>query len=424
ILRAGLVAVPINVKLSNKQVHSILEQSNCILVFSDLEAENYFSDSLEIVRFGLAFDNFLIPGTFESIFPSDTESALILYTSGSTTQPKGVVLSHKNFGWKISATAKEIINVVSANNFIHFVLGPLCHMNGLSSAEVILAAYGTILISPDFDPIVFAKALEKYKVASFSCVPTMLAMLFEATDTSQYDLSSVKFINCASAPLTDKLLAQIKKYFPNPVCKIQNNYGLTEVGPRLFGRHPLGIPTPDLSVGFPIPGIDYRIINEILQIRSPSIMVGFHKPIENSLTPDGYYITNDLFRIDENGFYFFVGRADDMFVCGGQNIFPSSIECALEQNPSVALAFVISLPDSIKGEKPYAFVILNKFAKTSEEDLKIFLQRELPYNAQPRRIWRLAQIHLSGTNKIDKKFLKILAQQNLNSVTTEFNCPF
>lgn len=387
ILKVGAIAVLINIKLPEIQKDYILEDSHASMVLHD---------------FPVIDKN--VTSTFESHQPNDTDPAFILYTSGSTSTPKGVIIGHRH-KWIIEQKAKH----PNAPKRIAIVAAPFYHMNGLSNAETLISGHGTMVLMPKFEPTGFVKAIEQHKVNSVTGVPTMLSMIIEDKNIiNNVDMSSVKHIGLASAPFSKNLFESLKKLFPNAM--IQNSYGLTEVNPGLFGPHKT-LPTPDLSVGYPINGISYRIVDGILQIKSPSMMLGYTNTESRNITEDGYFITNDLFKIDENGFYFFLGRADDMFTNGGNNVFPRQIESVLEEHPNVMSSAVIGLEDEIKGVKPFAFVVLS--IDTDEEILKQHVLKFLPPYCCPKKIWKIDTMPLTGVNKINKKLLKEQAQNDL-----------
>ena len=144
----------------------------------------------------------------------------------------------------------------------------------------------------------------------------------------------------------------------------------------------------------------------VLQVKTPAVMNGYHGQPEATrrvFTEDGYYITGDIFRRDADGFHTFVGRADDMFVCGGENIYPGQVEKVLEQHPAVEQACCIPVPDDIKGTKPVAFVIPKAGAQVDEDTLKRHALALAPAYMHPRRVWIVEAFPLAGTNKIDRK---------------------
>jgi long-chain acyl-CoA synthetase len=150
----------------------------------------------------------------------------------------------------------------------------------------------------------------------------------------------------------------------------------------------------------------------VLEQRCPGLMNGYwNRPeLPPPVTEDGFYVTGDVFRRDADGFHFFVGRADDMFVSGGENIFPGEVEKLLETHPAVEQSAVIAVDDAIKGQKPVAFVVLRPGAAADEAALKAHVLANAPAFMHPRRVWFLRRLPLSGTNKVDKAALAALAR--------------
>jgi acyl-CoA synthetase (AMP-forming)/AMP-acid ligase II len=280
-------------------------------------------------------------------------------------------------------------------------------MNGLSVLETALLGNGTVVLLPFFEVNSFVDLIETYAVNLITSVPSMMATVVNLLKTTKKDMSSVRQIVMASAPVSKKLYQEVKEMFPLANVKIA--YGITEVGPGIFGKHPT-LATPDMSVGYPLPEIEYRLVNSILEIKSPSMLDGYTN-FAAKLTNDGYFVTGDIFSIDENGFYFFQGRADDMFVSGGHNIYPSKIEEILQSNDYVDSATVIGLPDDIKGYKPYAFVKLK--SKDAMLSVKQHAQENLPIYEMPRQFFEIEVWPLSPIGKVDKKALISLAEKLL-----------
>ncbi len=157
----------------------------------------------------------------------------------------------------------------------------------------------------------------------------MIAMMLREPRFEQADVSSVESIRMGSAPVSESLMRAVRKAFPDAA--IINAYGTTEAGPVVFGKHPDGLETPALSVGCSHAKVELRLRGDgepeqgVLEIKCPALMNGYHNrpDLESPMTQDGFNITGDVFRRDDDGFYFFVGRSDDMFVSGGENIYPS-----------------------------------------------------------------------------------------------------
>jgi acyl-CoA synthetase (AMP-forming)/AMP-acid ligase II len=239
------------------------------------------------------------------------------------------------------------------------------------------------------------------------------------------DLSSVEFLRMGSAPVSQSLMDAIHRTLPKAA--VTNAYGTTEAGPVVFGTHPKGLPQPEMSVGYPYPEVQLRLIGEngkpsdhgVLEMKSPAIMNGYHNrpDIVPPITGDGFYNTGDVFRRDENGFYFFVGRTDDMFVSGGENIFPGEVEKMLETHPDVVQACVVPVEDDIKGTKPVAFVVKREGSHINEESLKAYALKNAPAYQHPRSIWFVDSLPLASTNKLDRNALRVLADSKLQRGT-------
>jgi acyl-CoA synthetase (AMP-forming)/AMP-acid ligase II len=394
-LRLGAVPILINSKLTESQIQNILTSSQSKLVFTDTN----YKFHIETINFKNNFKQFLNFGNFDCITPNDTDIAFILYTSGSSGTPKSIEIIHKNHIWAITRNAQYD---PWSNKRTSLISAPLYHANGLTTFEGSFFGQSTIVLLPKFDSLACIQAIEKYRVDTMYCVPAMLSMMFQTTAIEQSDVSSLRQIRSASSHISQKLADTVKRYFPN--ASIFNSYGTTEVGPALFAPHPDGIPRPATSVGYPAKGIKYRIVDGILQIKSPSMILNNNK--NQSFTEDGFFITNDLFKVDDNGFYYFLGRADDMFKCGGNSVYPTQVEEILESHPAVLSAAVIGIEDDIKGYKPYAFVVVRKDTTIDELELKQYVLDQGPAYQHPRRIWFIDEFPVLAGYKIDKEKLK------------------
>jgi acyl-CoA synthetase (AMP-forming)/AMP-acid ligase II len=302
------------------------------------------------------------------------------------------------------------------------IAAPLYHMNALSLSLLVCASGGTAIMLPQFRARQYIEAITRYRCTWLTAVPPMIAMaLRESAALAKADLSSVRVIRMGSAPLNDALVAQIRRLLPN--ARILNAYGTTEGGPVVFSAHPSGLSTPVSSVGYPHPQVEVRLAGDeapdrgVLQMKSPALMLGYHNrpDVPSPITEDGFYETGDVFLRDENGFFHFIGRTDDMFVCGGENIFPREVEIVLETHPDVAQACVVPVEDDIKGQKPVAFVVTKPGSAAQEDSLKHYVLANAPAYQHPRRIWFVDEMPLATTNKVDRNMLKIWAE----SRTTE-----
>lgn len=418
--RAGLVAVPVNWRFPAATVDYVLGNSGAALVFCDQARRAAVPAGIPaIVMGGAEWNALLDPGPFEPVVPEPAEPALFLYTSGSTGKPKGVVLSHQSHLWVVEQRLKG----ADISQERALIAAPLYHMNGLALAQLCCAAHITVVLLPQFQARDYLKAIGDHRVTWITGVPPMMAMLLQERDLlAVTDTSSVRHVRCGSAPTSPALLEAIRGAFPQ--ARFVNGYGTTEAGPVVFGPHPEGIPTPPLSVGYPHPAVQLRLrasdgsigAEGVLEQKCPAQMNGYwNRPdIKPPLTEDGFYITGDVFRRDENGFHFVIGRVDDMFISGGENIFPSEVEKVLETHPGVEQSAVIPVPDDIKGTKPVAFVVRSAGAAIDEAAVKAHALAHAPAFMHPRRVWFLDALPLMGTNKIDKAQLAAWARERLD----------
>lgn len=420
IMRAGLVAVPVNFRFPKATIDYIVHDAGAKLVLCDAKRFDSAPKDLPRIRFdAAAFADFLKPGPFAAIATEPGEPALFLYTSGSTGRPKGVVLSHRSHIWVVQQ--RMAAQDMSRHRFL--IAAPLYHMNALAMSQLAHAAHATVILLPRFTAQLYLQAIEDYRCTWLTAVPPMIAMMIgEKERLAKTDLSSVEFLRMGSAPVSQSLMDSIHRALPKAA--VTNAYGTTEAGPVVFASHPKGLPQPEMSVGYPHPKVQVRLIGEdgrssdlgVLEMKSPAIMNGYHNrpDIPPPITADGYYVTGDVFRRDGNGFYFFLGRTDDMFVSGGENIFPSEVERMLESHPDVIQACVVPVDDEIKGTKPVAFVVKRQDSDLDESALKTFALENAPAYQHPRSIWFVDNLPLASTNKLDRSALRALAAQKLS----------
>jgi len=410
IMRAGLVAVPVNFKFPKETVEFIIADSGAKLVFCDGPRRTAVPSGAPALVFGNERD-FLSPGEFAAVTPRTGEPAMFLYTSGSTGVPKGVVLSHQSHLWVVETR----LGAQDLSHHRYLIAAPLYHMNALSLVQLATAAHASVVLLPQFRAVDYIEAIPGYRCTWLTGVPPMMAMMLrEKERLARADLSSVQFIRMGSAPVSESLMAGLKTAIPH--ASITNAYGTTEGGPVVFGPHPDGFPQPELSVGYPHPKVRTRLVDlkgkqsdsGELEMWSPALMNGYHNRPElpSPFTPDGFYRTGDVFRRDGNGFHFFTGRTDDMFVSGGENIYPGDVERMLERHPDIAQACVVPVDDDIKGQKPVAFIVRKSGAALSEDDVKHFALAHAPAYQHPRAVWFVDALPLSSTNKIDRAALK------------------
>ncbi len=412
IMRAGLTAVPINFRLARDTVTYIFGDAAIKATVVDSARRSLVPEGVAVIALdahpGIPFAQFLNPGAFQPTIPAGEEIAKILYTSGSTGRPKGVPLTHAGQLW---ALGKDVEAGDAMFQDRTLIVAPTYHKNGLFFSMVALANGLTIVSLPRFDARTYLEAAARYRATILSGIPTMFALMARERDLlDRLDLSSIRSVTIGSAPLTDALITKVQAIFPN--ASIQNGYGTTEAGPSVFGAHPQGVPCPALSLGYPFPDIEWRLDGPspdegVLHLKTPATMPGYlNLPgVTAERLRNGWYDTGDIMQRDEHGFFAFVGRADDMFICGGENIYPGEVEKLLERCPGVLQAAVVPAPDEIKGQIPVAFVVRLTGATVSTEEIKAFSLREGPAFSHPRFVIIKDRIPVAGTHKVDRRLL-------------------
>lgn len=429
-IRAGGVAVPVNSTLSVDSHRDILDDCGARhLLASDGPAASVRA----LVDGGLVETAVQVDGDGDAVADYESwlsaqssdrpdvevdvdEAAWQAYTSGSTGKPKGVLIPHRML-LRDARLVSQAMFVEPSDRVI--VSTPLFHMNasgvGLLPA---LASGASAYVLPGFDPERVLSGIERYSCTYITGVPAMYKLLLaHHAAGGQRDLSSLRTILCGSAPMPPTLLDKLLEVFPSAT--FSEGYGLTEVGPVAtlvpkMGLRKLG------SIGLPFPGFEIRVVGPAgedlpagetgeLWLRTECMTLGYHhRPTEDErrFRDDGWFATADLVMVDEDGWLYFRGRADDRMNVGGENVYPAEVEGILIQHPSVRDASVVAQEHETKGEAPVAYVVLEAGADLAEEELKAFFLERGPAYAHPRQIVFLNALPLSGTGKVDRKSLQ------------------
>ena len=414
VAQAGYTIVPINYKIPKDQLEYCLQDSNTDIIFYEREFRDLVPNkykSYEILS--PEYENLF--NYFPFIRPQWDKDKVnsIIYTSGTTGLPKGVISTYENKMW----TNMHFVQGSKGGQTTYLHVSPLYHLAGvhglintvsLSSSEQL-----TTVIVPRFDARQFIKLIEKYKVNDLRLVSPMMAMILAERDLlSVTDVSSVRTVYLTSSHAPEKMQREMKAFFKG-INTVNNPYGLTETGP-IFGPHPKGIPKPIGSVGYPYDDVEVRIVDGVLQVKSKGILTGYHNKSDiykKSMTEDGFFITGDLFRTNKYGFYFYMGRSDDMFKSGGEKIYPTEIEAIIDRHPDVAMSAVVGVEDDIKGYKPYAFVQLRGNAIPGvEQKIKDFAISNVATYQIPRQVWIVDSLPRTQIGKIDRRVLTDMAK--------------
>lgn len=412
---AGLVFVPLNTKLPAETQAYILDDADVQLVISDRERAPLVPPEMPHIVIGTpewsqlcAADPLPSPAAV-----ADHDIAVQIYTSGSTGRPKGVLLTHRNITFTVTEYGAAMPGEVM------LVSAPLYHKNASMSSKLAFVNGGTVVLLPGFTATGYIDAITEHRVTMCSGVPTMFALVTAeiaarvAAGEPVPDLSSVQRAFIGSAPLTEALYDDVQRLLPDAV--VSNGYGTTEAVLE-FGPHPDGKPRPKISVGHAHPKVELRLVDPAtgqdadageLWVRSPGVMAGYHNlpDVNAERLTDGWYHTGDLMTRDADGWYFFVGRVDDMFVCAGENIYPDAVEQRLEQHPAVHQAVVVPVPDELKGQLPAAFVRIEPGHELTADEVKRHALATGPAYEHPRHVWFVDEIPLASTAKIDRNGL-------------------
>lgn len=415
-MRAGCVVLPVNIKLPRETLDKVLAIGEARLVFCDSSTQALCPPGTRTVVLGGAgdggYDAFRDPGPFESWRPATDDIAFQPYTSGTTGVPKGILTSH---GAAFSGITARIFPGWAPDTASRAIIAhPLYHKNAMLAVKSAFVNGGSLVIQERFDVEPYLRAIERYGVTHLQTVPTMMAMIMARPEALEAtDRSSVRFILIGSAPVSEKLLDQVQAAFPG--ARIRNGYGLTEAGVAIFGDRVDGPPTPPTSIGAVLPDSEVRLVGGSdddegeMHVRTPRMMAGYHNLPEltaERMTADGWIRSGDVLRRDSDGFYYFVGRADDMFTVSGNNLYPATVERTLLGHPAVHQAAVVAVPDEIRGNVPHAFVVLAPGASASEESIKTFAIDNAPAFQHPRRVYFVDALPWAGTNKVDYRLLR------------------
>jgi len=351
-------------------------------------------------------------GDLEGVNLTPDDTAVILYTSGTTGNPKGVELTQRNV---ISNTVAGRGNdaIVEQETNVQLAILPLAHAFGLTVSNMGYLSGTQFIMHPRFDTGAVLSAIERHHVNAFAGVPAMFVALLYTPDADKYDTSSLRYCVSGSAPLPLAVLEGFQKKFG---CQILEGYGLSEATTVLTG-HNLNMPVKPGSVGKPVAGVELRIVDEDdrdvpvgevgeIIARGPNIMKGYYNMPEATATTlrNGWLHTGDMGKFDEDGYLSIVERKKDLIIRGGFNIYPRDVEEVLNSHPAVIESAVIGVPSERMGEEVKAFVV--KRGEVDAETLKAYCREKLANYKTPGEIEFVDLLPRNGVGKIDKKELR------------------
>ncbi|OFW22574.1 MAG: hypothetical protein A3H27_06450 [Acidobacteria bacterium RIFCSPLOWO2_02_FULL_59_13] len=445
VLHAGGVLLPLNIRLAPQEIAFILRDSAARFLFLDHDflplVQSIRKDMLHVEHCFLleesaeapdwmdprAYDSLLAhtsPLPFDFLKIDENSLAELFYTSGTTADPKGVMLSHRTI-YLHAMNVLAVEGLTDATVELHTI--PLFHANGWGSAHTLTAVGATHVMLKKFDPAQVCRLVEQEKVTFFSMVPTMANALVHCADLSRYDLRSLEWAMIGGAASSEKLIRQLEEKVG---CKAYAGYGLTETSPVLtisYLTEALANSSPEeqtrrkAMTGRPIVGVELRVVDEQgrdvpqdgnalgeIVVRGDGVMDGYWQCPEDTQAAfrDGWLRTGDMAVWDEEGYLLIMDRTKDIIISGGENISSVEIEKALYSHPSVYECAVIAVPHETRGEVSKALVVLKENTAASEQDLLGFLKERLAKFKVPKSIEFFSYLPKGGTGKILKKELR------------------
>jgi long-chain acyl-CoA synthetase len=410
-LRAGAATVPMNMLLKEREVAYYMANSGARVLlawhqFADAARAGAQDTEVIVVdpeAFGATLAGCEPTGIVERD-PDDT--AVILYTSGTTGRPKGAELTHANLT-ENAAVSLELFDLRA--DAVTLGALPLFHAFGQTCAlNATMAVGGSLELLPRFDARKALEMIQHDRVTLFEGVPTMYsAMLHEP---GEFDTSSLQLCVSGGAAMPVEVLRNFERRFE---CTILEGYGLSETSPvASFSRRDRE--RKPGSIGLPVRGVEMRLVDVHdgvgeIAIRGHNVMKGYWNNPEATATAidaDGWFRTGDLARVDEDGYYFIVDRKKQLIIRGGFNIYPREIEEVLHEHPDVIEGAVVGIPHDELGEEVGAAVVLKPGAEATAEDIKGFVKSRVAAYKYPRVVWFLDALPKGPTGKVLRREIK------------------
>ncbi|MFH1359455.1 MAG: AMP-binding protein [Candidatus Omnitrophota bacterium] len=427
IFTLGAVGVPLDFMLKTDELICCLDHSEAKFLIAvakeDVsleELKNKIHSLDQIIVIGPSLPGFIAyneimtkaQAAFDPIDINDKDSALIMYTSGTTGRPKGILLNYKH----LEGSPKAMEHFVDlTDQDVKLSALPLSHIAGLIYIQNCIMFGITLVMMERFNPFEFLKNIQTYKVTCFHVVPAMYMAFLSLKEIEKFDLSSLRWVVVFGAPSSPDILRKFHQYCPS--AHFLNGWGMTETCPPNVVT-PLGS-DKIASVGKPSPHCQIKIFDEDDQevahgeigeivISGWVVMDGYYKDPKTTeeLMKNGWFHTGDLGRFDEEGYLYIVGRKKEMIKVGGQIVYAPEVETALHKHDSVREVAVVGVPDQLRGEVVKAFVVLKENNSISAEDLRYFAREHLAHFKVPQTIELRNELPKNRTGKIDKELLK------------------
>ena len=423
----GAVGVPLDYMLKTDELISCLEHSETKVLIAQNKKEVSLLDikndvkSLETLIFcgekveGSLYFEELMENVTAELLPveiKDSDPSLIMYTSGTTGKPKGILLNYKHLEGSPEAM-KHFVDLTDKD--VKLAALPLSHIGGFIYIQNCISFGITVILMDRFNPFKFLENIQKYQVTCFHIVPAMYMAILSLKQIEKFDLSSLRWVVVFGAPSSPDILKRFHQYCPN--AKFLNGWGMTETCPP-------NTVTPMesdniASIGKPAPNCEIKILDEEdkecavgvigeITIAGWVVMDEYYKDAQATaqMKRNGRLYTGDLGKFDVDGFLYIVGRKKEMIKVGGQIVYAPEVESAFYKNEDIAEAAVIGCPDELRGEVVKAFIVLKEGVSLTVEDLRFFAKEHLANFKVPQSIELREELPKNRTGKIDKNLLK------------------
>jgi long-chain acyl-CoA synthetase len=460
VIKTGAVPIPLNLRMDPETLVFVLGDADVeYLIASPLIADEA-KELAGAAEIGTTF----LPGVNEEGFVNYSHAlaeastdldrperafddmACQPYTSGTTGKPKGVLLTHENLLSTIESYDTGGL-AIDPDDSILLVL-PLFHIYALNALMgTFLYTGAKMVLQPRPEAVPMLDAIEEHSITQFAGVPAMYTMMFREyrENPDDHDLSSLENTVCAAAPLADSTRQEIEKAWNVPMTE---GWGMTETSPAGTTEPSRGVRKAAGCIGRPVPNIELKLTDPVtretrvaaddlqplvnpdidfadeksvtgeIAVRGPQVFTGYYeRPEKNeeAFDDEGWFYTEDIARVDSDGYFWMVDRADDMMIVGGENVYPAEVEDALYSHPAVAEAAVVAADHEVKGEAPVAFVVREEGADVTAEDLRRFTLDHVATYAHPRRVFFVDELPRSATQKTQRFKLEETASERLDS---------
>lgn len=426
VAKIGAVIVPFNHKYRTHEVEYILKNSEPKVLIVTEEFDQNFGlkeaqaivPSLISVRFtrdGLhSYEDQIAGDVTEAEIDVNNDLFCILYTSGTTGVPKGVMITHRGVVQSANTLAGEL-RCTEKDVFV--ISAPLFHIFGMvCNLFCGVSAGARMVLQEKYHPRETLKLIEQEKVTIKIGVPTMFIKEIELEDFDSYDLSTLRTGIVGSAPIPPSKVKEIRDRMGIKLCQ---SYGITETVTVTMTLYDDDEQKITKTLGKPIPGVELKIVDENwleipsgetgeIALKSFGMMKGYYKMPEQTddvLDREGWFYTGDLGVQDEEGYLHFVGRKKEMIIRGGYNIYPQEIESVLTKHPKIKVAAVVGIPDEVLGEVVCAFIQLKKGTEISEDEIKAYVKKQIANYKVPEKLMFIEDFPLTASGKIQKSRL-------------------